>query len=177
MAKSFDKIEILDAIRRLNAELGHVPSKNEFRKKSGISEWWVLKYFSGWRETVQESGLEPDTSSLKIDDTALLEDWGFFVRQNRKIPTLKQYEHEGKYNAWTLSKRFGSWSAIPTSFMEFAKDKPKWKDVLALLPAEKLQASKKIKDAPRKSIHQPGLGVYVDPSRLNELNAIKNEKK
>jgi len=44
------------------------------------------------------------------------------------------YIREGKYSPATIEKRFGPWSRLPEAFRNFAKGKPQWADVLALLP-------------------------------------------
>lgn len=64
-----------------------------------------------------------------------MENGGELVRKLRQIPTISQYRREGKHSPTVFNRRFGPWSIIPSRFREFAKDKPEWADVLALLPA------------------------------------------
>src|SRR5262249_5553262 len=45
------------------------------------------------------------------------------------------YLRDGNYSPLTLAKRFGGWTSVPTVFQKFAKRKPGWADVLALIPA------------------------------------------
>jgi len=82
-----DKQEVLDAIRQAAQTLGHPPSRSEFKAKSGMTEYQVLKHFPSWREAVRAAGLEPDPTNIKLDDDVLLEDWGELVRKLRQIPT------------------------------------------------------------------------------------------
>lgn len=175
MTKSFDKVEVLDAIRKLAKELNRPPSLYEFRKVLGISQYQVLKYFPSWREAIRFAGLKPDTTNLRLEDQDLLQDWGLFVRKARQTPTRDQYRRGGKYNPRTLEKHFGTWSSISIKFKEFAQDKSEWADVLSLLPTTEPKSHQKSDRATTKIVHQPDLG-YVDPSRLNELRAIKNDK-
>lgn len=137
-----DKQEILDAIRETAQKLGHPPSRAEFNAKSGMTEYQVLKHFPSWREAVRASGLEPHLTNIKLDDSDLLQDWGELVRGNRQIPTRDQYRREGKYSPGVFESHFGPWSTVPAKFKDFARDKPAWADVLALLPvaAPKLPA-------------------------------------
>jgi hypothetical protein len=126
--------KILDAIRSVGRDLGHAPSKAEFKAKSGITEFRILKHFPSWREAVRGAGLTPDSTNVKLDDEVLLEDWGELVRRARRIPTRDQYRREGKYSPGVFERHFGPWSSIPTKFQEYARKKPQWADVLPLLP-------------------------------------------
>jgi len=176
MHKSFDKLEVVDALRKLAQKLNRPPTRNEFRGVSGISERYLLKHFSSFREALRASGLEPDSTNVKLDDKDLLEDWGLFIRQHRQIPTRNQYERKGKYSYATFENHFGTWSAVSVAFRRFAQDKPEWADVLQLIPAREPNLVSRNKNESRKTIHQPGPGVYVDPSRLKQLQIIKSEK-
>lgn len=135
MSKSVsDKQKILDAIRQAARTLGRPPSRAEFKAKSGLTEYQVLLHFPSWREAVQAAGLEPHSTNIKLDDSELLQDWGEFVRKNRQIPTRDQYRREGKHSPGVFERHFGPWSSIPAKFTDFARNKPEWADVLALLP-------------------------------------------
>jgi hypothetical protein len=136
-----DKKTILDAIRQAAQVVGHPPSRAEFKAKSGMTEYQVLRHFPSWREAVRASGLEPDSTNIKLDDETLLEDWGEMVRRERQIPTRDRYRREGKYSPGVFERHFGPWSAIPAKFREFAKDRAQWVDVLALLPQVSTRAT------------------------------------
>ncbi len=129
-----DKQTVLDAIRQIAQEIGRPPSRVEFQAKTGMSEYKVLRHFPSWREAVRAAGLEPDSTNIKLDDSDLLQDWGELVRKYRQIPTRHQYRREGKYSPGVFERHFGPWSAIPSKFREFGRDKPEWADILALLP-------------------------------------------
>jgi len=126
--------EILDAIRNAAQQLGRPPSRAEFRTKSRMTEYQILQYFPSWREAVRAAGLAPDSTNIRLDDDSLLQDWGELVRRNRRIPTRDHYRREGKFSPGVFEKHFGPWSAVPGKFSEFARDKPEWADVLALVP-------------------------------------------
>ena len=132
-----DKKHIIEAIASLARKLGRAPSHAEFIARTGISAHSVLRCFECWNDAVRAVGLRPNTLNVKTEDRALLEDWGRQVRRNRGIPTLHGYSRKGRYAPCTLERRFGPWSKIPEAFREFAKGKPEWADVMALLPAPK----------------------------------------
>src|SRR6266404_5659357 len=132
-----EKQDVLDAIRSAARKVGHPPSRTEFKISSRMSEYQVLRHFPSWREAVRASGLEPDSTNIRLDDDTLLQDWGEIVRKNRQIPTRDQYRREGSFSPGAFEKHFGPWSAIPAKFKQFANDKTEWTDVVALLPVSK----------------------------------------
>lgn len=136
-----ERDEVLNAIRTAAKSLGHSPSRAEFKASSGMTEYQVLKHFPSWREAVRAAGLEPHSTNVPIVPEILLEDWGEFVRRERRIPTRDQYRRDGTYSPSVFEKKFGPWSAIPSKFREFAGGKPEWADIVALLPIERARAS------------------------------------
>ncbi len=128
------KHEIIEAITAVAAELGRPPSRLEFRARTGINEYQIERHFDTWNEAVHAAGLEPHTKNVRIDDSALLDDWGQVVRRLRQIPTHVRYRREGSYSPDVFQGRFGAWSKMPDVFRDFANGKPEWADVVALLP-------------------------------------------
>ena len=131
-----DKKHILKSIAVLARRLGHTPSRAEFTSRSGISAFFVLQRFRTWSDAVRAAGLRPYALNKKVEDCALLEDWGNTVRKNRGVLPRHIYRRKAKYNPCTLANRFGGWLAVPEAFRKFAKGKRKWADVLAFLPAQ-----------------------------------------
>jgi len=130
-----NKQQILDSITKLAKKVGRAPSRAEFVADSGISKYFVLKWFRTWNEAVLAAGLHPSALNARIDDRALLEDWGRTVRKNAGMLPRHMFRRAARYNPCTMAKRFGSWSAVPRAFRKFARGKEEWADVLALLPA------------------------------------------
>jgi HNH endonuclease len=130
-----DKKHILNSIAVIAKKLGRAPSQAEFVAQSGISKYFVLKSFSSWTEAVRAAGLHPSALNARIDDRALLEDWGGAVRRNAGTLPRHMFRRAAKYNPCTLAKRFGGWSSVPQAFRKFARRKQQWADVVALLPA------------------------------------------
>lgn len=130
-----DKKQILKSIAAIAKQLGRAPSQAEFVARSGISKYFVLKWFRSWTEAVRSAGLHPSALNARIDDRALLEDWGRVVRKNAGVLPRHMFRRAAKYNPCTLAKRFGGWSSVPQAFRKFARGKQQWADVVALLPA------------------------------------------
>jgi hypothetical protein len=126
---------ILDAIPVIAEKLARVPTRSEFISLTGISEYYITRFFPSWHEAVRTAGLPPRILRAPVEDTELLIDWGEAARKLHAIPSRRAYRREGKYDLRTLERRFGRWSLIPCAFAEFAKDKPEWSNVLSLLPA------------------------------------------
>ncbi len=129
-----DKQHILNSIAAIARGLGRAPSRSEFISLAGISDYHVLQSFPSWNDAVRAAGLDPYTLNVRVEDSELLKDWGETVRKNRAIPARHVYRRRGKYDPRTIERRFGPWSSLPETFRNFAKDKPEWADVVALLP-------------------------------------------
>jgi hypothetical protein len=164
-----DKQRILDSLAAIARGAGRPPSRSEFFSLSGISEHSVLQFFPSWNAALRAAGLQPYTLNLRLEDRELLEDWGHAVRRNHKIPTRRAYRHLGKFDTRTFERRFGPWSQLPQVFRNFAKSKPEWADVLALLPAPAPKPSPKRapNPPPNSPVAQALLPVRLSPSNKN----------
>lgn len=173
-----DKNHVLDAIRECAHQLGHPPSRSEFKSKTGMSEYQVLCHFQNWREAVRAAGLQANSTNVRIDDSALLQDWGEFVRKMRQIPTRNQYKREGTFSPGVFEKHFGPWSGIPLRFQEFAKGKPELADVLPLLPlgAPKWQQMSETPPPGETKVVPPASGALSKPrhSKLPDRSTYGN---
>jgi hypothetical protein len=153
-----DKQLILDSLAAIARGAGRPPSRSEFVALSGISEHSVSQFYPNWNAALRAAGLPPYTLNLRLDDRELLEDWGFAVRRNRAIPARRTYHHLGKFDHRTFERRFGPWSQLPEVFRNFAREKPEWADVLALLPAPAPNPSpKRLPNRPPASVPSPAL--------------------
>lgn len=131
----FDKQQILSSIKALAKQLGRAPTRAEFVSHSGISFHTLMRWFRTWNAAVRAARLRPHNPRRKLQDRELLEDWGRATRKNQRLLSRRAYPLAGKYDPGVMTKRFGSWSGLPEAFRKFAKGKPEWADVLALLPA------------------------------------------
>jgi hypothetical protein len=138
-----DRQFILGSLAAIGRGAGRPPSRSEFLSLSGISEHHVAQFFPTWNDAVRAAGLYPYTLNVRLQDCELLEDWGCAVRRNGKIPARRAYRHLGKFDHRTFERRFGPWSKLPEVFSNFARGKPEWADVLALLPAPAPKPSSK----------------------------------
>jgi hypothetical protein len=162
-----DKELILDSLAAIARGAGRPPTRREFLSFSGISEYAVLKAIPSWNAALRAAGLQPYTLNLRLEDRELLEDWGYAVRRNRAIPARRAYHHLGKFDHRTFERRFGPWSQLPEVFRNFARGKPEWADVLALLPAPSCRASgSRTKSAVGASPFSPARQGWVKSKKI-----------
>ena len=128
-----DKKQLLRSIAAVAKQLRHTPSLSEFTSATGISRYRISQFFPCWNDAVWTAGLDPNAITMRVKDSELLRDWGETVRKCRSIPSRYAYAQKAKYNYRTLERRLGSWPSMPKIFRNFAKGKPEWADVLALL--------------------------------------------
>jgi HNH endonuclease len=184
-----NKRHILNSIAAIATQLGRPPSPSEFISRSGISLHFVLQSFPSWNEAIRAAGLRPYTLNVRVEDRALLEDWGRTVRRNRPIVRNRGrlprhvYRRQGKYSPHTLANRFGGWSSVPRAFRHFAKGQREWADVLALLPAPVARAlssnaarsqtsESSVSSIPPKQLQHPplkGRATYGNPTNFRGL--------
>ena len=172
------KDQVLDAIKDCARALGRAPSRAEFKSRSHITEYWVLKYFDSWRAAVRAAGFEPDTSNVPLEPASLLTEWGEIVRQIRHIPTRDQYRRLRKHSPTSYEKHFGPWSGIPEKFREFAKHKVEWVDVVALLPLASLSTRESgVQNRSMicsDSLRPAGIGPHVPHAKLSDRPTYGN---
>jgi hypothetical protein len=134
-----NKKQILNSIAGVAKELGRPPRRSEFISRSGIALHVILRSFPSWSRAIRAAGLPPYTLSPRLQERALLEDWGRVVRKNSDIFKYRArlprhiYRRQGKYSPHTLANRFGAWSSVPRTFCKFANGKREWADVVALV--------------------------------------------
>ena len=128
-----DKGSILNSLAAIARDFGRAPSRSEFISLSGISEAQISRFFPTWTDVVRAAGFQPYTVNTRLRDRELLADWAYAVRRTGKTPARRAYLHLGQYDPRTF-RRFGPWSKLPEVFRKFARGKPEWADVVALLP-------------------------------------------
>jgi hypothetical protein len=143
LKRSYTKQDVLNAINHAATKLGRPPSLPEFTGTSGIPKYYIAQHFDSFREAIHAAGLEPRVGGTKLTDDALLADWGEIVRRHHHVPTVEKYRREGHFSIKPFERRFGRWSEVPASFRDFARSRPEWDDVVALLPTP-AQAGKAI---------------------------------
>jgi hypothetical protein len=127
---------ILEAIRGVARKLRRAPTRAEFTRATGISHFRLQAHFASLREAVRQAGLTPHPQGRRIATVELLRDWAGVARRLGGAPSRSQYLRHGRYSAGVFTLRFGSWTAVPASFVRFARDNEldeEWGDVLRMI--------------------------------------------
>lgn len=128
--------EIIAAVNECTAKLGHAPNVTEFRRVTKISLNQIRKNFGNYTRLLAASGVERHGAGYTASLKSLFMDWARVVRATGKIPTIAEYELEGKYSIRPLVRRFRTWSQAPAGLLEYARQEGlegEWKDVLEII--------------------------------------------
>jgi len=128
--------EIIGAMHECATQLGRAPNVAEFRRLSKISLNQIRKNFVNYTRLLSASGVERHGAGYTASLKSLFLDWARVVRETGKIPTIAEYELEGKYSIRPLIRRFRTWSAVPAGLLEYARQEGlegEWEDVMKIL--------------------------------------------
>ena len=131
---------ILEAIRGVARRLRRAPTRAEFTRATGISHFRVQAHFASFREAIRQAGLTPHPQGRRIATVELLRDWAEVTRRLGGIPSRSQYLRHGRYSPGVFTLRFGSWTAVPASFVRFAREnemETEWGDVLRMVEQDR----------------------------------------
>ncbi|HWB59446.1 MAG TPA: hypothetical protein VG733_08140 [Chthoniobacteraceae bacterium] len=194
--KSASPEEIISALRSLiEASGGNRVRLRRFIHASGIRAEDIFLHYSCWEEVVEAAGFKFKPWNRFVGAEKLLQDWGILTRKLQRLPIKSEYQTRGRYASETFANHFGEWSFVPIAFLRFAKEKPEWADVAALVTQLVEQRGRKSKitcsSTGRPKRRRPsmcsrslsakdrknrGLPVYGDPLEFGAMrNAPVNE--
>ncbi|MCL4219725.1 MAG: hypothetical protein KJ052_22310 [Candidatus Hydrogenedentes bacterium] len=133
MAKMHTCETIVKEIQRVKGTLGHVPSKAEFKRETGITDDRVRRLCGSWSEAVTKAGFEAHAKHKRTDDLELMRAYGEVVRELRKVPTVVELGKKGRHSSEVYKKHFGKHSGLPAKFLKFANGTCEWDDVVGIL--------------------------------------------
>ncbi len=128
--------EIIAAMNECATGLGRAPNMAEFRRLTRISLNQIRKNFGNYTRLLSASGVERHGAGYTASLKSLFLDWGRVVREMGKIPTIAEYELEGKFSIRPLVRRFRTWSQAPAGLQEYARQEGlegEWEDVLKII--------------------------------------------
>src|SRR5437660_1478084 len=85
------------AVKKCAGELGRTPNLSDFRRHTNISPRQVRRFFGTYTRMLHESGVERQGPGCVVSLRSMFEDWGQVVRTLGRIPTMADYELEGRY--------------------------------------------------------------------------------
>jgi hypothetical protein len=159
-----DRAAIIDEIRRAAATNGGIaPGQRQFEKLSGIaSGQWRGKFWVRWSEALTEAGFEPNRLTEAIPREQILGCLAELTRRYGRFPThaevLIERERDKAFPHHTVFARIGKQHERISALREFASARPKFADILALLP----EWSPSVESLPTASTAMSGEGyVYM----------------
>ncbi|MBI1770304.1 MAG: hypothetical protein HYR67_18190 [Bacteroidetes bacterium] len=184
---NYTKEDVIREYKKFKEHLGTQPSSREFYCETGINRHVLENLFGSgpYSKLVKECGDSPvqfGTPKTELEDIFI--QYGNFTRELGKPPFSADWKNKkGKPNISPIHRTHGIlWSDMPYRFLEFAKDKPEWKDVVNLIP----QQPSKSKSVENKKIENLSYEFYkfIPPVvqdlknlSIDEQNATEFEKR
>jgi Homing endonuclease associated repeat len=132
------KEEVIAAVKECAARLGRAPSLAEVYQITPVSKYQLRKHFGTYTRMLAESGIQRQGPGCRVESNALFLDWMAIVRRLGRIPTMTDYEMEGKYSIRPLLTRSGIWGNVPGRVKGYIVQnglEDEWKDVLEIIAA------------------------------------------
>jgi hypothetical protein len=94
---------IIREIKRLNEELGSIPTASEFRKQSQFRQADYLRFFDSWSDAIENAGLLPTQDEIVEEIRQLRSELG-------RIPSKDDVVNHGEYRREDYEHQFETWS-------------------------------------------------------------------
>jgi hypothetical protein len=136
--------EIKEAILKCTRELGRAPSRAELNRRTGVPRRQIRLHFGSYANALRACNLERSTAR-KLDTRELFLDWASAVRALKKLPTMTEYEDQGRYSERPFLVRFRTWAEVPGAMKLYAEESglaDEWRDVLEIVEEAKKQRKK-----------------------------------
>lgn len=110
--KQYSDQDLLDEIRRLREELGHVPKYRDMDSEGKFAPVTYNRRFGGWNEALQAAGF-PTRDEIGLDmpnrvsDAQLLDEIERLHDELGQVPTKDDMNEFGKHSSSTYIDRFG----------------------------------------------------------------------
>jgi hypothetical protein len=165
MERKETKEEIIAAIQKCSAEVGHVPTMAEVRRATKLTKFAIRRHFTTFEEALYACGLDPKGPGYLISEMTLFLDWAALVRKMGKLPTLMEYEMEGSYSVRPMRRIYKGWTHLPAGMLEFARKNQlegEWGDVLDVVSRYLAQAEEQGRTSGRVNGRYVKVGVGAD---------------
>lgn len=100
--------EYLDTLREFADELDRTPRWQDMEASDYPDPTVYRKHFGSWNNALEQAGLEPNTSGVKIPNRVLLADLQRVAAGIGHSPTEPEYNTHGHFWLPTLRERFGT---------------------------------------------------------------------
>jgi hypothetical protein len=133
-----DKLEILDAIKRLAEENGgSPPGQLMFERATGVkkSDWYPYLWLR-WGEALVEAGYIPNQLMTAISDSVLITRWIELARELGRVPVEGEIRRKGKtdksFPSHTVFRKLGGKEALLEAVRRWCRQHPGHEDIIAL---------------------------------------------
>lgn len=100
---------LINEVYRFTNEFGYIPTIKEMTEKEGYpTRSHYRKVFGTWNNALEECGLELN-SIAQYEDSFLESEFHRFVIENKRVPTIKDFNKSEYPSFWCYQQRFGSW--------------------------------------------------------------------
>jgi Homing endonuclease associated repeat len=130
---SMTREEVIGAIQKCAAQIGHVPSFPELRKMTKVRRRAIWTNFGTYTGALHACGMERRGPGYQVSPESLFLDWAGLTRRLGRIPSMNDYGVGGRYSVRPLLRCYRGWRNIPAGMMEYAKkagQDVEWSDVL-----------------------------------------------
>lgn len=168
--KEISKQEIVKAIQKCAKELERNPTARDLQTTVGISRHILNARCGSLAQALRAAGLKPAGLGFPQTDSSLLLDWARAARRLKKLPTIKEYTHRGRFTLCPFHTRYKGWSGVPKAFSGFARAQrieDDWRDVLGLVEAGRTRT--RLRRPPRSEKVLRNAPLYGAPIRLPEM--------
>ena len=131
------KEEMLAAIRECAATLGHPPSTAELIDIARLNIRMLRRCFGSYTKALRAAGMKGQ-GNIRVSVDTLFSDWAEVVRKLGKIPTISEYEGQGKYSVRPFLRQFGKWTNVAHLLGQYVEREcitGGWEDVMATIRA------------------------------------------
>lgn len=137
MAEKSKEFIVAEFKRLAAANGGYAPGRDKFLRATGLNEYQLNRFWTGYSELVKEAGFEPNQLVTKIPDEIVLTGLAAFALSVGRMPTipeLRQARQNGHlpFNP-KLVERFGNKAQQEAALKAFCKDKIEYSALVASL--------------------------------------------
>lgn len=97
-------------------------TQSDFKKRTGISDKKIHRYFDGWREACQVAGLKPNRQGIRLDDGVLFEEMRRAFLECESVCTRAKFDRVACYSPDTYESRFGRWKDVLRAFQKWVQE-------------------------------------------------------
>jgi hypothetical protein len=146
-----NKEQIIEELQSLAKRTGKQSiALADFTRETGISPWYVDKYFDSYNDLVSQAGLQP-TDVSRISDDVLFTAMRDAFLQAKGVTTKGKFRRLAEYSTSVYSRRWGGWQSILFEFRNWLQRRSEQFPYLDQLPSMPFSDEPEPESAPTAS--------------------------